>query len=114
MSEIAEAEPAEAKLLVHSARATAFAAACIGSHLELRGFLRFRDHAGFSHSIVVCKRLCRGGDFLFFTLAERQAELLQQLIRFLVRLRRCDKSNVHAANLLDLVEINFREQNLFL
>src|SRR5499426_3793031 len=95
--QLAEAEPAELELPEVAARAAAQLAPRIGARLELRLTLRLHDERGLGHAKL---------------LPERHAQVRQQHLGVLVRARRGDDADVHAANLVDLVVDDLREDQL--
>src|SRR5439155_2104579 len=95
--QLAEAEPAHLELPEVAARAAAQLAPMIGARLELRLTLRLHDERGLGHAKL---------------LPERHTQMRQQHLGVLVRARRRDDADVHAANLVDLVVHDLREDQL--
>src|SRR6266571_1655429 len=86
--QLAEAEPAHLELPEVGARAAAQLAAVIGARAELRLTLGLHDERGLRHMRL---------------LPERHSEVREEHLRVLVRARRRDDADVHAAHLIDLV-----------
>src|SRR3989442_8384451 len=86
--QLAKAEPAHLELPEVAARAAAQLAPGIGARAELRLTLRLHDERGLRHMRL---------------LPERHSEVREDHLRVLVRARRRDDVDVHAAHLVDLV-----------
>src|SRR5499426_3723539 len=95
--QLSEAEPAHLELPEVAARATAELAPRIGARLELRLTLRLHDERGLGHAKL---------------LPERHTQVRQEHLGVFVRARRRDDADVHAANLVDLVVHDLREDQL--
>src|SRR5215510_10978834 len=95
--QLAEAEPAQLELPEVAARAAAQLAPVIGARLELRLTLGLHDERGLGHAKL---------------LPERHAQVREQHLGVLVRARRRDDADVHAAHLVDLVVDDLREDQL--
>src|SRR5581483_3626396 len=101
MRQLAQADPAQAELLVHRARAAAAVAAAV---LPRREALRpggLRDHGLLGHSLLLPS--------LF---GERQAEPAQQRVGGLVRLGRRRDRDVEAADRAHVVVVDLGEDDL--
>src|SRR5581483_9845342 len=101
VGEVAQADPAEAELLVHGARPTAAVAAAVLARREL---LRARglDHERLlGHALLVPP-----------VLGERQAQPAQERARLVVGLRRGRDGHVEAADPVDGVVVDLREDDL--
>src|SRR5579862_653613 len=101
MRELAQADPAEAELAEHRARPAAAVAARVIPHLELLGSLLLDDQARLRHSLLLPPAL-----------AEGQAEGLQQGAGVVIGLCARGDRHVQAADLLDVVVVDLREDDL--
>src|SRR5262249_38135957 len=95
--QLAETEPTHLELPEVAARPAAQLAPRVGARLELRLTLRLHDERGLGHTKL---------------LPERHAQMRQQHLGVFVRTRRRDDADVHAANLVDLVVHDLREDQL--
>src|SRR5690242_19904632 len=99
--ELAEADPAEAELAEDRARAAAPVAARVVAHLELLWSPLLDDERRFRHLLVPP-----------VAVRERQAERLEEREGVLVRLGARRDRHVEAADLLDVVVVDLREDEL--
>src|SRR5882672_11607283 len=95
--QLAEAEPAHLELPEVAARTAAQLAPRIGARREFRFPLRLHDERGLGHANL---------------LPERHAQVRQQHLGVFVRARGRDDTDIHAANLVDLVVDDLREDQL--
>src|SRR5262245_57542868 len=95
--QLAEAKPAQLELPEVAARPPAQLAPVIGARLELRLTLRLHDERGLGHAEL---------------LPERHAQVREEHLGVLVRARRGNDVDVHAADLVDLVVDDLREDQL--
>src|SRR5215208_6436633 len=102
MGELPQTDPAEPELLEHGARAAALVAARVVAHLELLLARRLDDQRLLGHSCLVPP--CLGRD--------RQAQPQEERARLLVGLRGRRDRDVEAANLVDAVVVDLREDDL--
>src|SRR5690242_13130840 len=96
--QIAQAEPAHAELAVERPRPAAQRTAVVLPDAELLTARRFHSETGLGHRSS--------------SVAEREAERAQQQLRVVVRTRGRANGNGHALHLVDLVEIDLRENDL--
>src|SRR6266404_4378416 len=101
MREVAQADPADAELAEHRARPAAPTAARVVAHLELLRALLLDDEARLGHALLLPPAL-----------AERQAEGLQQRAGVVVGLGARGDGHVETADLLDVVVVDLREDDL--
>ena len=99
-SQITEADPAQAELAVHRARATAIVASGIGTSREFGFALRFGNQTFLRHWLL---------PVLF---AEGHAQRLQQFTAFFVAIGRGNDGDIHAPDLIDHVIVDLGEDNL--
>src|SRR6188472_1781026 len=101
--ELAQADPAEAELLEHRARAAALVAARVVAHLELRAALLLDDERRLGHALLIPS----------FVGCEREAEAAQECERLLVgRLRRGRDRDVETPDRRNRVVVDLREDDL--
>src|SRR5688572_5112048 len=91
-----EAETTQPEVAVHRARTAANLAAVHDASRELGGTVGFGPLRSACHLAA----------------PERHAEIGEELFGFLVGVGGCDESDVHALDLLDLVEVDLREDDL--
>ena len=103
MCQLTEAYTANAELSQIGMRSSADLTTGISSGGKLGSSLLLSFHCLFCHDFVPPCLLC-----------ERCAEECQQFLCFLVCLCRCDKVDIHTSNLIDLIVLNLREDQLFL
>src|SRR4051794_17589897 len=102
--ELAQADPAEAELLEDRARASATVAARVGTHLVLLRALLLDPKACLCHAVVLLPSCS--------VRREREPESAQERECLLVRLRGGRDRDVEAANLLDVVVVDLRKDDL--
>src|SRR5438552_4128229 len=95
--QLAETEPAHLELPEVAARTAAQLAPRIGTRRKFRFPLRLHDERGLGHAKL---------------LPERHTQVREQHLGVLVRARRGDDADVHAADLVDLVVDDLREDQL--
>src|SRR5690606_11672091 len=108
--QLAEADPAQLELADVAARAATALAAVPHADIELAALFPV-GHALLRHvnSYLLACSVLRTVDFQAL---ERHAQQAQQLPAFLVRLRRRDDGNLHSPDLVDLVILDLREEDL--
>ena len=101
VSQFAEADTADAELTEISVRAAADLAAVVLSGGELLLLLLFQNHSFLCHRCYLLLVLCEGS-----------AEELEQLACFFIGICGGYKADVHTADLLDLIVLDFGEDQL--
>src|SRR5919204_5143371 len=104
--ELAQADPAEAELLEDRARAAAAVATRVGARPELLRALLLDPKARLGHTLVLLPSCS--------VRREGEAEAAQERERLVVRLCGGRDRDVEAANLLDVVVVDLREDDLLL
>src|SRR4029450_2704166 len=117
VGELAHTDPAQAQLAQHGPRPPAALAARVAPHLELGGALGLGDQCLLCHVVVVPPGPGGSGTGPAWrepssTLAEREPEGGEQRPPLVVGLGAGHHGDVHAPDLLDLVVVDLREDQL--